>query len=117
MKIFQSLQSAWSLVGVQPHEQNHKGSFGVKSAMAFFFLGKFTISLMVAFWLETRTFNEYAEFSYAILTAGAVIGNLLITTLQKHNLLSLINNLESTIKKREFPANLCNCIVVSYRYC
>lgn len=101
MKIFESLQNLWWLVGVKAPTSPRRSSLHAKNVIVFVLLGKFSIASSLA-WLEVETFMDYAAIVYSFLTSSAVIVTLLVIVLQAQRLFELIGKLERTIEKRKF---------------
>lgn len=55
-----------------------------------------------------KTFNEYADLSYAMLTVSLVLFNLLIFILKTTELFKMINNFETSIEQRKPRPIICD---------
>lgn len=101
MKIFQSLQINYALVGIIPPHQNRKHRiFNRKNTIALLMYFQIFAQCCAFLLVEAKTFNEYAEsfcLTTAMLTAGS---NFAIIVWKSKKAFQLIKNYENLIGKR-----------------
>lgn len=104
MKVFCTLQKFMSILGIQPHPAQQL-LFNSKSILAFIFIVRYGIFTIAGLLFDAKTFGEYAESFYAIMTGFIVVSNFSTMTLKMSKIFRLIEQFDDTIQKRKFQLN------------
>lgn len=115
MKVFQFYQNflTYVIVRGEPPKAFAKFSSGIKiidlfqqhsftlqKLFMYFIMTNSCICLTINLFLNAKTFQEYSETSYAILTLGACVLVVRIFEVNEAHIFKLIDNIEDAVKMR-----------------
>lgn len=108
MKIFESIQKQFGLLGIQSTLCPQRYSFNVKNSIALLILGQCSIISIIFLIFETKSLKDYADSLYMSATAILLTFNFLVYILNTSNIFELIANFENTIEKRKLKTRFLN---------
>lgn len=114
IKIFESVQNNFELLGISSHRANQNHFLDVKFWMILLQFGVVLISYMCYIFYEAKTFEEYTSTMYSILTLLTTALHFLMHQWKMRNLFKFIVNFENFINKSEYKIRV-QCIKIVHR--
>ena len=102
MKLFQSVQKSFAVLGITPNESIRTDPYNRNIWKSFIVYSLTNVLNFAFFFLEANSFREYTEILFVYSCTMTIFIGFAIAAIQKKKLFNYINNCEKTINESEF---------------
>lgn len=101
MNLFQSIRFPFKILGIYELNRSEKHQFNLQNCVVLFFLSQYAVTTALFFAIEAKTFSEYANTFYSILTMIFLVFTCAEFIAKATLIFSLIHDFEDAIGERE----------------